>query len=66
MVDSVSVEDGVLIAALKSGVKDYTDLSSLLITEGHRLKMFREEEVDLESAFMALTKGLDNQNADED
>jgi ABC-2 type transport system ATP-binding protein len=30
----------------------------VLITAGHKLRLFREEEVNLESAFMALTKGL--------
>ena len=47
-----------LTVTLKKGIEDYTDLSSLLIAAGHKIKLFREEEVNLESAFMALTKGL--------
>jgi ABC-2 type transport system ATP-binding protein len=47
-----------LLVTLKAGVEDYTPLSALLIGAGHKLKLFREEEVNLESAFMALTKGL--------
>ena len=43
---------------LKKGIEDYTDLSPLLIQAGHKIKLFREEEINLESAFMALTKGL--------
>jgi len=29
-----------------------------LVNAGHKIKLFREEEINLESAFMALTKGL--------
>jgi ABC-2 type transport system ATP-binding protein len=29
-----------------------------LVQSGHKLTLFREEEVTLESAFMALTKGM--------
>ena len=42
----------------RQGIEDYTDLSPLLVQAGHKIKLFREEEVNLESAFMALTKGL--------
>ena len=47
-----------LRVTLKKGIEDYTDLSPLLISAGHKIKLFREEEVNLESAFMLLTKGL--------
>jgi ABC-2 type transport system ATP-binding protein len=47
-----------LVVTLHEGVKEYTELSSLLITAGYPIKLFREEEVNLESAFMLLTKGL--------
>jgi ABC-2 type transport system ATP-binding protein len=47
-----------IVVTLKKGVEDYSELSSLLVAAGHKLKLFREEEVNLESAFMALTKGL--------
>jgi ABC-2 type transport system ATP-binding protein len=43
---------------LKQGVEDYTDLSTLLVQSGFKLRLFREEELNLESAFMALTRGL--------
>lgn len=42
---------------LKQGVEDYSALPSVLIERGFNLKMFREEEVNLETAFMMLTKG---------
>jgi ABC-2 type transport system ATP-binding protein len=43
---------------LRQGVEDYTDLSTLLVQSGHPIRLFREEEVNLESAFMTLTRGL--------
>jgi ABC-2 type transport system ATP-binding protein len=47
-----------IVVALKPGVEDYSELPSLLVQQGHKIKLFREEEVNLESAFMALTKGV--------
>ena len=58
LVDQVTIDRGQIVVTLKQGVEDYSDLSPRLIQGGHKLKLFREEEVNLESAFMALTKGL--------
>jgi ABC-2 type transport system ATP-binding protein len=58
LVENVSANHEKIIVTLKKGIEDYTDLSTLLVGAGHKLKLFREEEVNLESAFMALTKGL--------
>lgn len=58
LVQGVSQLDGHLLVTLHKGVDDYSDLSALLVQAGHKIKLFREEEVNLESAFMALTKGL--------
>jgi ABC-2 type transport system ATP-binding protein len=58
LVDSVNVSNDQLRVTLKKGIEDYTDLSPLLISAGYKIKLFREEEVNLESAFMLLTKGL--------
>ena len=58
LVEGVDVAKGLIAVTLKKGVEDYSDLSPLLVSAGHKLKLFREEEVNLESAFMALTKGL--------
>ena len=30
----------------------------MLVNAGHRLTLLREEEINLETAFMALTKGI--------
>ena len=37
---------------------DYSDLPTLLVTAGHKLTVFKEDEINLETAFMALTKGI--------
>ena len=42
---------------LKAGVEDYSSIPSALIERGFKLTLFREEEVNLETAFMMLTKG---------
>ncbi|TWU00837.1 ABC transporter ATP-binding protein [Stieleria varia] len=49
--------DDAIRVVLKQEVDDYSDLPKLLIENGVDLKRFNEEELDLESAFMALTKG---------
>jgi len=49
--------DGRVRVILKPEVDDYSDLPKLLIEHEVDLKRFSEEELDLESAFMALTKG---------
>ena len=44
--------------ALAEGVEDYSDLPTLLVQAGHKLTLFKEDEINLETAFMALTKGI--------
>ena len=56
-VQSVAPGDGYLLVTLKKEITNYDHLPTELIAEGFRLNLFREEEVNLESAFMALTKG---------
>jgi ABC-2 type transport system ATP-binding protein len=50
--------DGQMRVTLKEGVLDFSELSVELLNAGHKLTKFAEEEVSLESAFMALTKGV--------
>ena len=57
LVDSVAEGDGFLSVTLVDNSSDYSEIPTLLIKEGFRIKLFREEEINLESAFMALTKG---------
>ena len=58
LVAKVSYEDDVIVVILKPEVRDYSDLPTQLITAGFKLLLFREEELNLETAFMELTKGL--------
>ena len=57
LVDSVRVGDGHLVATLIESAEDYSEIPTTLIGEGLKLNLFCEEDIDLESAFMALTKG---------
>jgi len=58
MVDRVDLEADRIRVTLQPGVEDYSELATLLIEASHRIREFREDEVNLESAFMALTKGM--------
>lgn len=58
LVERVEVSPGRLAVTLVPTAEDYSELPSLLVQEGLQLTLFREEEVNLESAFMALTKGM--------
>jgi ABC-2 type transport system ATP-binding protein len=57
-VEQLTDRDGVIVAMLKPDIHDYGDLPTLLIEHGHRLLLFKEDELNLETAFMALTKGI--------
>ena len=58
-VESVNIAAGQLLeVSLKAEVEDYSDLPTALINGGFAMTLFREEEVNLETAFMELTKGL--------
>lgn len=57
MVDHVAVDGAKLKVTLKPGVEDYSSLSMLLATPGIPFTKFAAEEINLESAFMAFTKG---------
>lgn len=56
-VQGVDTGDDAVRVVLKADVEDYSDLPKLIIENGIALKQFTEEQLDLESAFMALTKG---------
>ena len=53
-----SSSDGHISVTLAENVTDYSDLPTLLIDAGFKLRLFREDELNLETAFMALTKGI--------
>jgi ABC-2 type transport system ATP-binding protein len=54
----VDIKKETIDAVLKPDVLDYTFIPEILAQNGFRLAMFREEDVNLETAFMQLTKGL--------
>ena len=53
----VAVRDGEILVTLADGVDDPSPLAAKLIADGHRLLSMREQEVNLETAFLELTKG---------
>jgi len=57
LVAGVVQGDGHLVVTLKKLTSDYSSLASKIINAGLGISLFREEEIDLESAFMALTLG---------
>jgi ABC-2 type transport system ATP-binding protein len=57
LVERVEVLGGRLAVTLRENVEDYSDLASTLVSAGYKLRHFGEETVNLEAAFMALTKG---------
>jgi ABC-2 type transport system ATP-binding protein len=58
LVDSVQHRNGHLYATMAEGATDYSDLPTLLVQAGFKVKCFQEDEINLETAFMALTKGI--------
>ena len=58
-VESVNIgKEELLEVTLKPDIEDYSDIPAALVGGGFALMLFREEEVNLETAFMELTKGL--------
>jgi ABC-2 type transport system ATP-binding protein len=58
LVDHVEDNEKYLRVTLADGQREYSDLATQLVTAGHRVTLLREEELNLETAFMALTKGI--------
>ena len=57
-VESVQDKNGVLVVKMKEDVTQYSFLASRLIEQGYELTLFKEDEINLETAFMHLTKGI--------
>lgn len=58
IVELVDVDKCGLRVTLRSGDHDFSQLARLLIENGHALTRLSEEEINLETAFMTLTKGI--------
>jgi ABC-2 type transport system ATP-binding protein len=54
----VAIDDGLMHVTLNTDVTDNSFIAQKLIGENFRLTLLREEEVNLETAFMRLTKGI--------
>jgi ABC-2 type transport system ATP-binding protein len=52
--------DEFLRVTLKDGISDGSFIAATLVQNGVKLKMLREEEIDLEDVFMGITKGITN------
>jgi ABC-2 type transport system ATP-binding protein len=52
--------EDVLRVTLKDSVKDCSFIAELLVKSNLRLKMLKEEEINLEDVFMGITKGITN------
>ena len=57
IVQSVAITDSLLRVTLKPEEEDYSGLGMLLASNGLAFRKFAQEEINLESAFMAFTKG---------
>lgn len=58
MIEKLEVDEHGMRAILVSGDHDYSLLARLLLDNGHALTQLSEEEINLETAFMTLTKGI--------
>jgi ABC-2 type transport system ATP-binding protein len=56
----VNDENDTLRVTLNDDVQDGSFIAELLVKSGFRVKMLREEEIDLEDVFMGITKGITN------
>jgi ABC-2 type transport system ATP-binding protein len=57
-VESVNDKNGTLVVKLNEGVNQFGFLAQRLIENGYELTLFKEDEINLETAFMHLTKGI--------
>lgn len=58
-VDTRTVEGNEILAiTLTASEEDYSPLATRLVNEGFQLRLFKEEEINLETAFLMLTQGI--------
>ena len=57
-VENVATTNGYLTVSLREGIDDYSFVAQRLVAAGYKINLIREEEVNLETAFMRLTKGM--------
>src|SRR5690606_5156442 len=57
-IETVEEKPEFIEVVVKEGVVDFSFVAGKLVAGGYRLTLFKEEEVNLETAFMRLTKGM--------
>jgi ABC-2 type transport system ATP-binding protein len=57
-VRNVEEENGQLVVELADGMRDFSFIAKLMLENGLKLHELHEEEINLETAFMRLTKGI--------
>ncbi len=57
-VKKIELNNGYILAELDDDVHDFSAIAQLLLANKFRIHEIREEEVNLETAFMRLTKGI--------
>jgi len=57
-VRSIEERDGLLVLELDDDTHDYSHVAAVLVKNNFKIREIKEEEVNLETAFMRLTKGL--------
>lgn len=57
-VESAVIEGSAMTVTLVPEVNDPGDLAAALVNAGHRLTLLKEDEINLETAFMTLTEGI--------
>ncbi len=57
-VKKIEINNGYIMAELGDDVHDFSPLAHLLLANKFRINEIKEEEVNLETAFMRLTKGI--------
>ena len=58
IVEKIEEKPEHLEVTLVTDTQDYSELASILIQGGQKLTLFREKEINLETAFMLLTQGI--------
>jgi ABC-2 type transport system ATP-binding protein len=56
----IQPNDRTLLVTLNDGAVDGSFIAEVLVKGGLRIKMLKEEEIDLEDVFMGITKGITN------
>ena len=57
-VSEVSQDNGRILVSLENQTHDFSAIAAILLKNNFRIREIREEEVNLETAFMRLTKGI--------